>query len=85
MKSIKKVHNSTTSRPLVPCILQILTTFNLYSGRPRMRPSVDNKQKVRQAKVKISRGRGAGGNHPPFFRYVSRHGLTIGWLTYIIY
>ena len=52
----KKTHNTTTSRPPVLSILQILTTFNLYSGRPRMGLSVNNKQKVRQAMVKISRG-----------------------------
>ena len=52
----QKVHNTATSRPPVPCILQILTTFNLYSGRPRVGLSVNNKQKVRQAMVKISRG-----------------------------
>ena len=52
----QKAHNTTTSRPPVPCILQILTTFNLYSGRPRVGLSVNNKQKVRQAMVKISRG-----------------------------
>ena len=32
----RKVHNTTTSRPRVECILQILTTFNLYSCRPRV-------------------------------------------------
>ena len=32
----QKAYNTTTSRPSVPCILQILTTFNLYSGRPRV-------------------------------------------------
>ena len=58
----QKVHNTTTSRPPVPCILQILATFNLYSGRPRVGLSVNNKQKVRQAMVKISRG---GGWLPP--------------------
>ena len=52
----QKARNTTTSRPPVPCILQILTTFNLYSGRPRVGLSVNNKQKVRQAMVKISRG-----------------------------
>ena len=52
----QKAHNTTTSRPSVPCVLQILTTFNLYSGRPRVGLSVNNKQKVRQAMVKISRG-----------------------------
>ena len=58
----QKAHNTTTSRPSVPCILKILTTFNFYSGRPRGSISVKNKQKVRQAMVKISRG--GGGNHP---------------------
>ena len=62
----QKSHNTTTSRPPVPCILQILTTFNLYSGRPRVGLSVNNKQKVREAMVKISRGGGGGGNHPPW-------------------
>ena len=32
----QKSHNTTTSRPPVPCISQILTTFNLHSGRPGM-------------------------------------------------
>ena len=35
----QQAHNTTTSRPPVPCILQILTTFNLYSGRPRVSTS----------------------------------------------
>ena len=60
----QKAHNTTTLRLPVPCILQILTTFNLYSGRPRVGLSVNNKQKVRQAMVKISRGGGGGGNPP---------------------
>ena len=76
----QKVHNTTTSRPPVPCILQILTTFNLYSGRARVGLLVNNKQKVRQAMVKISRG-GGGATTPPLARYVSRNGLTIGGLT----
>ena len=50
----QEVHNTTTSRPTVPCILQILTTFTLYSGRPRVGLSVNNEQNVRQAMVKIS-------------------------------
>ena len=54
----QKAHNATTSRPPVQCILQILTTFNLYSGRPRVGLSVNNKQKVRQAMDKISGGGG---------------------------
>ena len=57
----QKAHNTTTSRPPVPSILQIWTTFNLYSGRPKMGLSVNNKQKVRQAMVKISTGEC---NHP---------------------
>ena len=48
--------NTTTSRPPVPSIIQILTTSYLYSGRPKTGPSVDNKQKIRQAVVKISGG-----------------------------
>ena len=56
----QKAHNTTTSRPPVPCIL---TSFNLYSGRSRVGLSVNNKQKVRQAMVKISR-RGRGWQPP---------------------
>ena len=67
VKIDQKAHNTTTSRPPVPCILQILITFNLFSGRLRVGLSVNNKQKVRQAMVKIS-------------RYVSRNGLTFGGL-----
>ena len=52
----QKAHNTTTSEPPVPCILQILTTFNFYSDRHRVVLSVNNKQMVRQAMVKISRG-----------------------------
>ena len=59
----QKAHNNTTSSPPVLCLLQILITFNLYSGRPRVGLSVNNKQKIRQAMVKISRG-GRGGNNP---------------------
>ena len=32
----QKGDNTTTSRPTAPGISQILTTFNLYSGRPRI-------------------------------------------------
>ena len=46
----------------VPCILQISTTFNLYSGRPKMGLSVNNTQKITQAMVEIQTG---GDNHPP--------------------
>ena len=60
----EKVHNTTTSRLPVPCILQILATFNLYSGRSRVSLSVNSKQKVRQAMVKISRG-GVATTPPP--------------------
>ena len=58
----QKARNTSTSRLSVPCILQILSTFNLYSGRPRMGLSINNKKKVRQAMVKISRG---GWQPPP--------------------
>ena len=76
---------SHTLRPPVPFILQILTNFNLYSGRPRVGLSVNNKQKVRQAMVKISRGGWQPSPPPPpppptLARYVSRNGLTIGGL-----
>ena len=76
----QKAHYTTTSRPPVPCILQILTTFNLYSGRPSVGLSVNKQQKVRQAMLKISRW---GWKlpppppPPPRARYVSRNGLTI--------
>ena len=63
----QKAHNTTTSRHPVPCTLQILTTFNLYSGRPRVGLLVNNKQKVRQAMVKISRGGGGVVASPPPF------------------
>ena len=63
----QKVHNTTTSRPPVLCILQILTIFNLYSGRPRVSLLVNDKQKVRQEKVKISRGTGVATTPPPPF------------------
>ena len=48
--------NTTTSIPPVPSILQKLTTFYLYSGRPKTGLSVNNKQNIRQAVAKISRG-----------------------------
>ena len=51
----QKAPNTTASRPPVPCISQILTTFNLYPGRPRMGLKVNNKQKFRQAMVKVKR------------------------------
>ena len=61
----QKVHNTTNSRQPVSCILQILTIFTLYSGRPGTGLSVNNKRKVRQATVKISRGGGGGGEGLP--------------------
>ena len=80
----QKAQSTTTSRPPVPCILQILTTFNLYSGRPRVDLSVNNKQKVRQAIVKISRGGGGGaGNTMRYQNYsnVAKWKVKIGqWL-----
>ena len=45
--------NTAAPIPLVPCISQILTTFNLYSDRPRMGLYNNNKQKVKQAMIKI--------------------------------
>ena len=65
LKSIKKRITPQLQDPPVPCILQILTTFNLYSGRPGVDLSVNNKQKVRQAMVKTSRGGGGGWQPPP--------------------
>ena len=79
----QKAHNTTTSRPPVPCILPILTTFNLCSGRPRVVLSGNNKQKIRKAMVKISR-RGWQPPPPPLARYVSRNGLTIRGLVWAI-
>ena len=69
----QNVHNTTTSRPPVPCILQILTTFSLYSGRPKVGLSGNDEQKVIQAMVKISREGGSGCHPPPppLARYVS--------------
>ena len=77
----QKAYNTSTSRPPVRSILQILRTFNLYSGRPKMGLSVNNKQNVRQAMVKISKGGWQPSPPPPpppLARYVSRNGLTIG-------
>ena len=85
VKIDQKAYNSTTSRPPVPCILQILTIFNLYSGRPRVGLSVNNKQKVRQAMVNISRGGGGATTPTPFARYVSRNGLIIGRVNRLSY
>ena len=36
----QKGYNTRTLIPPVPCILQILATFNLYSGGPRMGPRI---------------------------------------------
>ena len=49
-----------TSRPPVPCILQILATFNLYSGRSRAGLSVSNKQRSDKQLLKFQEGRGGG-------------------------
>ena len=81
LKSMKKDITLQLQRPPVPCILQILTTFNLYSGGPRVGLSVNNKEKVRQAMVKISRFHPPPPPPPPpLARYVSRNVLTIGGL-----
>ena len=71
----QKAHNTTTSRPPVPCILQILVTFQLsifilvdlewvYKSTGRR----SDKQWLRFQKPPPP---------PPFARYVSRNGLTI--------
>ena len=46
--------------------------------------SVSNKQKVRQAIVKISKGGEMATTPPLLTRYVSRNGLTIGGLKFLI-
>ena len=48
----RKAYKTAISRPSVPCILQVLTTFKLYSGRARMNLEVNTKQRIRQAVVK---------------------------------
>ena len=78
LKSVEKLITPQLSRAPVPCILQILTTFNLYSGRPRVGLSVNNKQMVGEAMVKVSRRGWQSAPSPPLpARYVSRNGLTI--------
>ena len=50
----QKVRSTTTSRPSVLCISKILTTFNLYTGRPIgwvYQSTIS--EKVRQAMIKI--------------------------------
>ena len=59
----QKVHDTTTSRPPVPCILQILTTFNLYSGRPRVGLSGNTSKKSDKQWLRFQEG--GSGNHPP--------------------
>ena len=53
----QKAHNTkilnSPPPPHVPCISQLLKTFNLYSGGPRMGLQVNNMQMVRQAMVRI--------------------------------
>ena len=75
IESVKKLMlitvNTTISRPPVLSILQILTTFYLYSGRPRMGLSVNNKQKIRQTVVKISREGGVCSPWPDMFKLAS--------------
>ena len=66
MEIDQKAHNTSISRLPVTCIVKILATFNFYSGRPRVGLSVNSKQKVRQAMIKISRGRGGGVKRIPF-------------------
>ena len=54
----QKAHNTTTSRPPVPCILQILTTFNFYSGRLRVGLSGNNKQRSDKQWLRFQEGGG---------------------------
>ena len=61
----QKAHNTTTSRPPVPCILQILTSFNLYSGRPRVGLSVNNKQRLDKQWLRFEEGGLATTSPPP--------------------
>ena len=73
VKSIKKAHNTTTSRPPVLCILQILVTFNLYSARPRVRLLVNSKKRSDKQWLRFQGGGGGGvATTPPLARYVSR-------------
>ena len=51
---LKKLITPQLQEP--PCILELLTTFSLYSSRPRIGLSVNNTQKLKQAMVKISEG-----------------------------
>ena len=58
----QKAHNTTISRSPVPCILQILTTFNLYSGRPRVGLSVNTSKRSDKQWLRFQEG----GWQPPF-------------------
>ena len=83
--NLLKAHNTHNFKAPCPVHLKILTTFNLYSGRPRVGLSINSKQKVRQAVVKMSRG-GVATTFPytppppPLATYVGQNGLTIGGL-----
>ena len=66
VEMVQKAHNTTKSRTPVPCILQILTTFNLYSGRPRVGLSVNNKQKISRKQL-LRFQKGMANQPPPSF------------------
>ena len=74
LESVKKLITSQLLRPPVPSILQILRTFNLYSGRPKMGLSVNTISKMSDKQWL----RFQEGVPRPFARYVSQNGLTIG-------
>ena len=78
----QKVQNTTTSRPPVPCILQILTTLIcILVDLEWVYQSTTSKRSDKQWLRSQEGGGGGGGNHtPPLARYVSRNGLTIGGL-----
>ena len=61
----QKAHNTTTSRPPVPCILEILTTFNLYSGRSRVGVSVNTSNRSDKQWLRFQEGGGGVATTPP--------------------
>ena len=63
LKSVKKLITPQFQDPCAVHSTNILTIFYLYSGRDRISLQVINKQKVRQAMVKIHRW-GKGGEAP---------------------
>ena len=73
-KSQKAIINTTTSRSPVLCISQILTTFNLYSGKPGMGLSVNNKKTSDKQWVRFKEGEWATPHWPDLVE--ERAGLT---------